>query len=1026
MLNVDTTTVISHTKITAEIPRESNQDIESVEKAVNNTSKTNITSNEPLKTSPVRNVSKTNLNGLIETEPLYQTVDITKKKPKAISVVELNVEKENIKNLEQPTKTNNTKTTENDVNQEEVSKEITNIINKAVEINETKILPENDGNNNNLVQSKDWQPNQIETNNNYGDDESKPESPLWIYTLPAPPTFADNKIIKSNEVKENEEIPRNFVTSSPIENNKINGDQNLVENPIRPIIIEKHHLDFQDLSDNSLPHSLSTTDTLTTIETNATDPDSLITSDIEDGYQGNENDRVAMKNIQNRQEQFIEDEFKFLKDHSEDKAVDNNNAYSNKPFKNGGRNGLENGNIGNGKQILLSETQTKQQDIMNYNVEHKPRKLSNGEQKNTIKSRKLSNEDDVKTVVIEELNNILNSNRLDTVIRKPDEDEKIDTLKRSSLTNFQIGSYMNGNHEKVAVDCLNNGQRTEINGLKASAEVDQVKSLEKRGSLPMNGLNTETEHDSTSKTFKNIIRSKSFHSMQHSEEQSLNEQNKLTNGNPRLFALTPRTSSYISLIGTQKFDNKHVKIQSIQADNTKIVSRQRSISELSIADSPSLQSLEIMKSILNNSRKNSLVEQNGHKFISNGNANENSNKNGYQDEVDLKSTTTVQTQPKSFDSKVPETDVVMRCSNKSKEPQTCNESKKWTYQGPPSINLSTWGERPKSQVIIKSDNDYKFGGMSKVSAMQKRFSAALEENSVNANNNNGCDRNDVHANDSKSYKLPIVRSVEYKKNVIMEQTNGNSKSNEDSVELRQRPSYEVSHFVSEKPSSTMTLGRVPASKPAVTNQHSQRFINNHNSRQQNSAFNQFTNHNNKFTPVVKGFRTQDFMNGNHNGSQNEVEHDYVSNGLKHQPISTIPPAPVKPTNSTTSVVFTTYDQEKKHIEVERPSFSQYALKKTGLKEKTVDETYVNEHGINKGYTTVDGKPKMVNGNRHSVPAPPPKPMHRNGFLPQNQQVKSTNGGNPRSNSLTLQKNGDSRDQLLDSIRNFNKNALKRS
>ncbi|KAH8324973.1 hypothetical protein KR074_004020 [Drosophila pseudoananassae] len=37
----------------------------------------------------------------------------------------------------------------------------------------------------------------------------------------------------------------------------------------------------------------------------------------------------------------------------------------------------------------------------------------------------------------------------------------------------------------------------------------------------------------------------------------------------------------------------------------------------------------------------------------------------------------------------------------------------YRYSGPPSINFATWSERPKSQVAIKNDSDYIFGGAGK-------------------------------------------------------------------------------------------------------------------------------------------------------------------------------------------------------------------------------------------------------------------------------------------------------------------------
>ncbi|KAH8235967.1 hypothetical protein KR032_011629 [Drosophila birchii] len=42
----------------------------------------------------------------------------------------------------------------------------------------------------------------------------------------------------------------------------------------------------------------------------------------------------------------------------------------------------------------------------------------------------------------------------------------------------------------------------------------------------------------------------------------------------------------------------------------------------------------------------------------------------------------------------------------------------YRYSGPPSINFATWSERPKSQVAIKNEGDYIFGGAGKAQGMQ--------------------------------------------------------------------------------------------------------------------------------------------------------------------------------------------------------------------------------------------------------------------------------------------------------------------
>lgn len=51
---------------------------------------------------------------------------------------------------------------------------------------------------------------------------------------------------------------------------------------------------------------------------------------------------------------------------------------------------------------------------------------------------------------------------------------------------------------------------------------------------------------------------------------------------------------------------------------------------------------------------------------------------------------------------------------------TSQEPKVYQYRGPPSINLGTWSERPKSQVAIKEDKDYK---ISTVGSSRTKFSS---------------------------------------------------------------------------------------------------------------------------------------------------------------------------------------------------------------------------------------------------------------------------------------------------------------
>jgi len=74
--------------------------------------------------------------------------------------------------------------------------------------------------------------------------------------------------------------------------------------------------------------------------------------------------------------------------------------------------------------------------------------------------------------------------------------------------------------------------------------------------------------------------------------------------------------------------------------------------------------------------------------------------------------------------------------------------KKYLYTGPPKISLSTWNERPKRQVSIKTDRDYVIG-------IRQRLQQKTDSNA-----NKSLDED--HCNKPVS-RVPIVKSVELKK-----------------------------------------------------------------------------------------------------------------------------------------------------------------------------------------------------------------------------------------------------------------------
>lgn len=80
-------------------------------------------------------------------------------------------------------------------------------------------------------------------------------------------------------------------------------------------------------------------------------------------------------------------------------------------------------------------------------------------------------------------------------------------------------------------------------------------------------------------------------------------------------------------------------------------------------------------------------------------------------------------------------------------PEVSN-GKRYSYAGPPKISLTTWNERPRRQVSIKTDRDYVVGVVSKYQQQQQTEQPKKAED------------NDVAAT---SRVPPVVRSVELKR-----------------------------------------------------------------------------------------------------------------------------------------------------------------------------------------------------------------------------------------------------------------------
>lgn len=855
-----------------------------------------------------RNISCTQING----------IDVPKKR--SISVVELNVDHLDVTAIED-------RLTESD--HAALSKEVNEIIDKAIEMNEARLTaPLNDD---------------VEDDvNNNKNNNANSESPLWIYTLPAPPTFADGKLAITPSMSGGEKCPEidsGVCAASPKDSLSSDDDMKCmpspVERPIEPIICEKSPIDFHhDTNDSSLPTSNSTYGTA------STEPESLRTSDIEDGYKGNSGARTSQVNG----EQFVENEFEFLSNELCDDASSTCTSTSPSPTN----------------EVVADDemVRTELPKTFNYNG---------------------TNSMNGKANVIDELTTIISANRLDSVIKPNDANDAIDgataASKRSTLSNFHIGAYAgNGNHENVCHKSAAPITAVETVPIRQQ-QPQQPHQPHKRLSLVENPLENCNENGILHSTPKRLTNGPG------AKVSTTND----TSDNVKIPKYVSRSKSFHSTLSWSAVRNANpghpeCADQVSPLNGLSDATRQRSSSELSIADSPSLQSVEVLRSIMNNSRKNSL--------------NESMTLNKPNVAAVTAATTVVQD---DVINKIPMRNDV----NGNGKVTQIGTKKTWKYEGPPSINVSTWGERPKSQVFIKSDNDYKFGGMSKMAALQKRFSAHLT------------DAGDGNANNKK----PVVCAVEYKRTQSLADRNGNQSQSMDTIDSEvdirptRRPSYEISRIVSDKPTnnySTMTLGRVSTTAKhdnasTVKRDFSQNRVTNANG---NASFVQRVvsfNGNGVHAPVVKGFKAVDIVNSN-GVQKNESRF--------HQSL----PQPQQQQQQQQSLVkLSTYEPP--------PPFSQFTLRKTGLKEKILDESNNNQKSTN---ATVNGNRVPIEetaNKRHTTiltaaPKPPPPPISQKPTI----ATHSTRAPNMnRSQSMPVEP----RNQLLDSIRNFNRTALKK-
>ncbi|XP_055545754.1 uncharacterized protein LOC129730449 [Wyeomyia smithii] len=924
----------------------------------------------------------------------------------------------------------------------------------------------------------------------------------WTYTLPAPPKFADSSI-KSGEYDEKQ---RYFdLQSTYVENTTVMTDQLTIGSDdteeIRPIIREKILIDESGLASMETleEHSLST---MTPNESEDGTGSRILTpglipSDIEDSYRdGSELRESMIQTLEKRKEKLKQSELQDLKDSIEGSGVlqpkeqpqECNESDIMKCAK------LNEETVVDDFAVVVKRNQVKPTQAVAL-AETEPIAPKENEELVVVKR---------KTEVISELSHVIkDENGLKEVLTggKKIEEEEIPGANRSSLSTFKISTYnnvgevrevlspqpaemYNEKEEQVVIPPTAPKYASDEEGNfvvrrtvssdsthRGKLSSDEDESTNRNVGTPLGSNNNKKDPGPVKRrsltvlnsTPRNINRSDSFHSTRSDYIQSLNSVNGLK--------LTPRSTSYISLIGAQKFENRFSQPSQ----------RRKSTSEMSICDSPSLQSLEVIKNILNTSRSNlagetlhsvqekeilpmSAIKRNSFTDIStlvqyksevlrgNGIVRRESmierkieqleeEKQVVEEEEELKPTVKLVPEkkveieqpvcPKTIDND----EIVVDVSNESKsddeklqtkqlsaaankpQPQTSVvnitttsttvassgvsvtvnaqsngiSEQKWEYKGPPTINFTTWSERPKIDVSIKSDRDYRFGGSStlprgyrnvnnttKISVNTTPAPSAEKQNGVDcpvpheqvplksgdsALSQEATQIETVSAHSDKE-RLPIVRAVEYKKNVVP-------------PPVAQKPI--------DKPFFYETFSR---SQSAVMPNGT-------------ATINRLTHGHNKFQPVVRGFKSID-----------EKEPPVASKAR--------PGSMIESTNFSTAILKSTPVRKEKPAQPTAPAlpFGQNTLRRTGLKDKILAQAAPEPVKQSPTITPAPvSTPPATDGTVPSVAAaPPPPPV----------TAKLTT---PVVRGAIVKKQlpppeADPRSALLDAIRCFNREKLR--
>jgi hypothetical protein len=410
---------------------------------------------------------------------------------------------------------------------------------------------------------------------------------------------------------------------------------------------------------------------------------------------------------------------------------------------------------------------------------------------------------------------------------------------------------------------------------------------------------------------------------------------------------------------------------------------------------------------------------------------------------------------------------------------------RYSYSGPPKINFSTWNERPKVEVSVMNDKDYIFGGTTTTSNMPREKKDNNNYNTIpsqamlrKTDNSIIAKRDD---DEVENNHLPKVLGVEYKKdvyntvelrkkNVIYNNENENNGSSEITssasktvINIKPRPVTMDYITTSSSASSSSKTSGISSAKQLVSsnniNNNNNSNVNYQNSSTQFVSFNRLTTNHKKFTPIVHGFAKLDNISETRVDVKSLQPANKITTDVNEKKAEAPPIVPTKPAflRSTSAgdinrnMKFTPATMSSSHFtinsskdinsinnnnnnnEYDESPFAQ-SLRRTGLIEKMLTDDKKTESifgkvidapkkqpshdfsdGINNNYfKSAEEKIEKVTFRQSHSSVPPPPPIQNK----------------PATNFVTFRKSapadsGDSRNDLLDAIKNFNKDSLRR-